>query len=939
MLFGREAAATAIECVLQGARTTDGGGLLLRGHRGSGKTSLLDHANSHAKGFRILRCTGSATEEHVPYSALHQLLRPLLGAGVELPKEQARALHRTLGLLSERNADRFDVPLALLDLLSEAARQEPLLLLVDDAHAVDHETASVLAFLGSRLRNENVGLIMAAEILDDYAFAVHGVTTIDLLPLDATGILGILLDVTGERPSWNVVEEVLVASHGNPKAASTLASNLTADQVAGRAMLPEPLPIPASHEAPLLMQLRQLPKATQTLLLIAALDPSGDSMRLFAAAQRLGLSVISALEPAEAVGVIDVAGVAVTFRQPLMREAIMHAASFRDRRAVHLALAALLRQDGEHERALWHCAQATLGPDEQLASDLEATAKILRQSSGCALAVKVLEKAAELSQNASRKAFRHMLASEMAAHAGHGSRALSLAEAARGSMSATSLVRVRSDFASGLVWMRQGNLNAAIETLTKMATDAEQIDSLMSIVGNLFASSGAFLRGDLEKAAMLMRRASGLPPGTEDRIPYEFGFVPGMFGEVAHDAAARVPLLGEAAATAVDRSDTLSLVLATRIAFSYGDRRSATRFAERALRQARDEGAIGLMPDLMMDLASSSRDAERTAVVEADSMEAMRLAEELGQDLVIMRSGVMLGFLTSVQGRREEADAHLGRVLRLSESLGSPFYSAVAKWIVAVGEMTHGSYEQAYDRLCGLHDAAWDVHPLVGLWSTPDLVEAAARSRKSLDTAERLFERYSAWVDRNQSQRALGLREVCRAYLSDGKSSLRNLESALYHFGDARTWLTARTRLAYGEVLRRNRRRNDARVQLRIALDIFETMGAAPWANRARAELRVSGDATRRPLEGVEKQLDMLTPQELQIARLVGSGFSNREVGGQLFLSHRTVEYHLHKIFSKLAVTSRSELVRLVMERVDLADDSTVVDLNADSERSDTTAS
>lgn len=918
MLRGRRVVVDAIDRLIEGARAADGGGLILRGEHGSGKTALLDLTVTRSNDVTVLRCNGSSREQEIPHSALHQLLHPLLSALTELPQQQVDALQAALGLIGKGERDRFFVPLSVLDLLSEHARHRPILILVDDAHLIDRESAAVIAFLAQRLRNESIALLMTAEIVDDYAFNVGGIVTIDLLPLDAVAVAGILFDRTRERPSPQVVQEVLSASLGNPKAATMLASSLAADQIAGRSSLPTPLPIAPSHEAPLLARLRELPRATQTLLLIAALEESGDAMRLFAAAQRLGLSVIAALEPAEGNGIIDVAGAGVAFREPLMRETVKRAASFRDRRVVHLALAALLDGEGNNELALWHRSQATLGVDERLAVELEEVASALRATSGCGLAAKVLQRAVDLSEDPGRRAFRLMLASEVTWMAGQATRALALADEAVASRSATAAVRVRASFVRGHVLVQQGRTQPGIDALLHVAAEADHVDPLTEVDANLTAAWAAFELGDLEWAGRLMRRAAGLPPGTEDRSPFQFGFVHGCSGYVAHDAAARVARLGECAATAVDRGDVRSLMLASRIAACYGDRRGARRFAERALRLARDKGANGLMPELLVTVAASNVALDQTAITEADAWEGMRLAEEMGQDEFVCHASMILAWVTTVQGRTSEAQEHVERCLRLATIHGYSLMATVVRRCVALLEMGQGNHQQAYATLLDLQSNRTETHRVAALWSIPDLVESGMRVKADFPTIAAAYDRYDEWVDKHRPPLGLAMRDHCRGLLLEGTESIAAFESALRYHGDERSFGRARTQLAYGEMLRRNRRRTNARVHLRGALETFELMGAAPWARRARAELRVSGESGL--ARETDEQFEMLTPQELQIAHLVGSGFSNREIGARLFLSHRTIEYHLHKMFGKLSVTSRAELVRLVVETIDLSD-------------------
>lgn len=908
-----------IDEMLARSRESRGGGMLIRGERGMGKSALLDHAQERATDHAVVRCAGSPLEASIPWAALHQLLRGASGDGGLWSGPRSAAL---VSLLEGRDAgkgDRHRVPLALLDLLSEGSEERAVLLLVDDAHLIDQDSAAALAFVAQRLASERVAIILAARMVDDYAFGVPGVPVRDLGPLDRLAVSRLLAELSGERPSMSVVDEIAAATLGNPRAISDLALSLAADQLAGREPLPTPLPLSPSFEAPLLARLRSLPKATQTLLLITALDEEGDGVRLFGAAERLGVAVASALEPAEACGIIHV-GASIEFREPLMREAVKRAASFRDRQAVHRAIAGLMEGTGQRELELWHYAQATLGDDEDLAKELEEIGGQVRRSRGCAFATKVLRRSADMSSDPSRRAFRYMLAAESAWMSGQVRHAMELADLAVQSPAASAIVRVRAQVVRASSLLRQGKVTAGIETLVATLHDGDDLDPMHNISALITAACAAFELGDLDRAGRLARRAAALPPGSEEAIPYHFGLTPGSVPHVQHDAAARVALLGEAVATAVDRGDVRWLAFASHAATLYGDGNASLRYAERALQQARDQGAVGLVPDLLILVAATNRTFDRTVSMEADAAEALRLADEMGQEYVSCQALALLAAVTAQQGRTDECLHYAERCVRIASQHGLRFYGAVARRSVALLEIGLGHHEQAFAALLDLQKPGPTSHPVVALWSTPDLVESAVRCRARREALEEPIARYEAWAARGQAPYVLGSLHCMRSLVTEGAEAIESIEESLrYLEGVDGLFTRARAQLIYGETLRRARRRADARVQLRAALETFETLGAAPWASRARAELRASGESSTRN-EQTDAQLEMLTPQELQIARLVAAGYTNREVAAQLYLSHRTVEYHLHKMFTKLHVSSRSEMVRLVMEALDLTE-------------------
>ena len=887
MLHGRQRECAVVDELLAAARAGRGGALVLRGEAGIGKSALLDYAVGAAGDMRILRGTGIESESEFPFAVVHQLLRPILDEVDALPTRQGAALRAAFGLGPAAGEDRFLVSLAVLSLLAEAADGRPVLCIVDDAQWMDGASADALAFAARRLEADSIAMLFASR--DDDA---TGLPELRLAGLDADAA-GALLAERSATPLPAAVRDRLVAgTAGNPLALRELPSSLSADQLAGRVPLPDQLPMRADVEQVFLDRVRRMPSDTQTLLLIAAAE-EGELDVILCAAVRLDVEA-DALDAAETAGLVRVEGDALEFCHPLMRSAVYRGATFRQRRAARLALAAVL--DDDDDRRVWHLAAATLGPDEAVAGQLHRSADRARQRGGYAAAATGYERAAALTGTAAPRAERLADAADAAWLAGQPDRARTLLdEAAR--LGPEPAVAARVAHLRGSIEASCGVPDAAYAMLV---AGAEQADPPRAARMLTEAGQVAWASGDRTRLADVSRCLSALP-AADGAVTRAARLVQGLTSFLVGDTERAVPLLD-------GRGDGNELLSAAAALFR-GDDATALDLFTRAVAGTRAAGAVATLPALLAPLSSLEAWTGRFAASSADANEGLRLAVETGQDNPAAHLRGVLAWLAAAQGRedhcRELAAAALSR--GIGYRLGPQ--AAIASWALALLDLGAGRPAEARERLEALAAAGpGEGHPMLTVFAAADLVEAAARTDEER-AARSALAGLEAWAAHTGALWAGALVARCRALLSpDAKAEEHFQDAVQRHAGGGRPFDAARTELRYGEWLRRQRRRTDARGHLRTALETFERLGARPWAELAAGELRASGETARRRDESA---IGSLTPQELQIVRIVREGATNREIAAQLFLSPRTVDYHLHKVFTKLGISSRAELIRL----------------------------
>jgi len=888
-LYGRDAELAALSDLLDQARQGTSGTLVLRGDPGIGKTALVTHATAAADGFRVIRVAGIEEESDLPFAGLHLLLRPVLDRIGALPDVQAEALRGALGLAKAGPADRFLVGLAVLSLLSELAADQPLLCVVDDAQWLDRASADALLFAARRLDTESVVLLLCART---GAFAAAGLPELSLKGLSAQAAIELIGDGLPVSRRYRVLAEAA----GNPLALLELPRVLDAAPPEG------PLPLTDRLRGAFESRLAGLPELTRTVLLVAAAEGTGDLAPILRAGGTFGASLAD-LDPARAAGLIEADGSSLTFRHPLIRAAVHHTAPLALRRAVHQALAAALDAPGQANRRAWQQAAAAAGPDEEIAAALEGAAGQVRERGGDTGALAWYQRAAELSTDRVGKARRLTLAAEAAAGSGDLDLAASLAAESLGLTTADAApeqaqLAAEARQVQATVAFLRGDPAAAHRRLLEAseliaATDKEQANALL-----IEAVHAGWYAGEDELAEAVTRlEGQHLRPTALERLLLRA--VAPILGRPA-DPSDPGGALAEARSAAA--GNVPELVLVCGLALLLGQDQAAQQIGGELSRDLRAIGQIGWLPTALFYVGSAQAYGGRHEEAEHTVAEGMRLARDTGQQRWVDALAEPLALLAAARGDeqlcRQLAAEALGRASRPAWSVP---WTGSALGLLDLGL---GRAESALARLETLA-AGREFFHIAATRSTPDLVEAAVRLGRPAAAAEplALFETWS----RNTGQGWAGaLVHRCRALL-DGDEDLFRAALAL-HEEDSRPFDEARTQLLYGEWLRRDKRKADARAQLRVALETFERIGAAPWAKRARTELTATG-TTGRPSEPGPSA--SLTPQESQIVRLAAQGLSNKDIAAKLFLSARTVGHHLYKAYPKLGVASRGELAGL----------------------------
>jgi DNA-binding CsgD family transcriptional regulator len=905
MLYGRRAEREALDRLLADARRSRSGVLVVRGEAGVGKTALLDHAGTRADGMLVLRASGVESEAELPFAVLHQLLRPVLQLAGRLPEPQAAALRGALGLGPPGGDDRFLVSVAALGLLAEAAELQPVLCLVDDAQWLDRSSAEALRFAARRLEADPVALLLAARDGDLREFPAPGLPELHLQGLDPEPAAALLAGAGTVLPA-EVVGRLVERTGGNPLALLELPASLDPDQLAGRAPLEDVLPLTARLEQTFGERVRRLSAPARTLLLVAAAEATGDPAVVLRATARLGVEA-EALDEAEAAGLVQTGDGRLAFRHPLVRSAAYRTATFAARQAAHRALAEVLTGEDSADRRAWHRAAATVGPDEDAADELERSAERARRRGGPAAAAVALERAAELSGDGRERGRRLAAAATAAWLAGQADRAAALLDRAepiasdQRSQAEVAHLRGSIEASRGIAMHASAMLSAGSEL-------AAPLDPSQALQMLLEASEVASYAGDVTPTAELGRRAAAIP--VDDKAGQFLSDLLQGMGRVAEgDAAAGGSLLRRAIALAGSLDDPRRLLWAGVAASFVGESDDGYALYARAVARARQEGAVGLLPRALEYLAVVEVAAGRYDAASASATEGLRLARDTGNDTSACRHLATLAHIAAVRGEEDACQAYAREALDRAGARGLGLPAMLASFALGMLELGLGRPAEAlgwFQRLLAAGPGAGS--PFFAVYTVPDLVEAAVRGGQA-EAAAAPLAAFEQLVTLAGTPDLLAQLARCRGLLGSDEGAAAHFEEALRrHQGQERPFDLARTELLYGEALRRARRRGEARSHLRSALATFERIGAAPWAERAGAELRATGETARKRDPST---LTQLTPQELQIVRLVGEGGTNREIGAQLFLSRRTVDYHLRNVFAKLGVSSRTELIRL----------------------------
>jgi len=902
MLLGREEERLAIDHLLAGAREGRSGVLALVGESGIGKTTLLEYAAGAAKDTSVLRARGVESEAEVPFAGLAELLRPALGALGQIPPPQATALAGALALGPATAGDRFAIGAATLSLLTACAEEGPLLLLLDDAHLLDEPSAQALLFAARRLLADPIALLLAVREAEPSLLDGADLRTLRLGGLDRAAAAALLgrADVPVDA-----VAHLHRATGGNPLALLELASEgerLAALPGAG------PVPISTSIAAAFARRFELLPESTRRTLVLASAIDGGDLAVLARAAAGLGLDV-GALAAAEEAGLITLTGSEVAFRHPLARSAVYVGAPAQERRAIHAALAAAL-PDRDADRRAWHLAAASIGPDQRASAALEQAGERARERSAYSVAAAAFERGAGLAPADEVRGRLLFAAADAAWLGGNLDRALVLLDQAR-LHAAGAVLAARVDHLAGLVAMRRGPVMDGYPLVVSAAETIAEEDPEQAVVMLAEAVHGCFYAGDTPAMLTAAARAAALA-GAAGTPRARF------FASQAQGIALIADGRGEAGAAAVRsalaileqydgiRDEPRLLAWSALGPLWLREAGVGRGLVDSAFEEARRQGAVGVLPVLLHHRARDQATTDRWAAAEASYDEAIRLARETGQRTELASALAGLAWLEARQGREDACRQHAAQAAALCAELGMGLYEI---WTIqALGDLelglgrpdasaVHHEAQAAALRSRGIADV--DLSP------APELVDAYLRLGRGGEAAA-LATGFVAAAEAKGQPWALARAARCRGLLAAAGELDAEFEEALrLHALTPDGFETARTRLAYGARLRRGRQRVRAREQLREAVEMFERLGAEPWADQARAELAATGVTARRRDVST---LDDLTPQELQIAQLLAAGKTTREAAAAVFLSPKTVEYHLRHVYRKLGIRSREEL-------------------------------
>jgi DNA-binding CsgD family transcriptional regulator len=904
-LHGRSSECGLLDRLLTAGEAGQSQILVLRGESGIGKTALLDYVGQRATGWRVLRAGGAESEMELAFAGLHQLCAPMMDRLDRLSAPQHDALATAFGLSPGSPPDRFLVGLATLSLLSEAAADQPMVCLIDDAQWLDQVSAQTLAFVARRLQAERVVLVFAVRDTPSTQ-ALAGLPEVALSGLrdrDAR----VLLDtaVTG-RLDERVRDRIVAETRGNPLALLELPRGFTPAELAGGFGLLGADALPGWIEESYRRQLTPLDAATRQLLLVAAAEPVGDPLLVWRAARELGID--GTVGAASATGLVEF-GARVAFRHPLVRSAIYRAASPSERWRTHRALAEVTDPEADPDRRAWHAAQAAAEPDEDVAAMLERSAARAQARGGMAAAAAFLDLATGLTPEPARRAGRALSAAKTKYQAGIADAALNLLSLAE-SGPLDELQRAQADLLHAEISFALDGSGDAAPLLLNAARRLEPLDVRSARDTYLEAFAAAQFAGQLAReggvrSVAVASRAA--PPATATANAADL-LLDGLAVRFTDGYTAGAPLLKRALAAFCDQDASAEeglrwIWLPCLSAVDLWDDETGATLAARNVKLARDTGALAVLP-----LALTSRIAFH--IFSAELGEAAALLEEF--NVVTEATGNRVTpygalLLAAWRGDGERAQTLIDGTVNEVARRGEGMVLTVSAWAKAL----------LFNGLCRYDDAlsaaeAAAHHPedlCFSNWSLAELVEAAVRSGRP-ERAEDAFERLTELTQASGTNWALGTQAAARALLNDGPEAEDSYLEAIDRLGRTRIrGALARAHLIYGEWLRRENRRADARQQLRTAHDMLSSIGAGAFTERARRELEATGETVRK--RRPQKRAD-LTTQEAQIARLAGDGLTNPEIAAMLFLSTHTVEWHLRKVFTKLGISSRKQLRRTV---------------------------
>jgi DNA-binding CsgD family transcriptional regulator len=900
-LVGRAAESAALEQLLAAVRGGESRALVLHGEPGIGKTALLDFLAERAADCRVFSVSGVQSEMELAFAALHQLCAPLLGRLDGVPAPQAAALRTTFGLDSGPVPDRFLVGLAVLSLLAEAAAERPLLCVVDDEQWLDHASAQVIAFVARRLGAESIGLVYGTRTLGDELAGLPQLKVEGLGKADARALLDSALTAKVDQ---QVRDQIVAEAHGNPLALVELPQELTTAQLAGGFGLPGTVALPGSAQEMFRRRIEALPAQSRRLLALAAAEPTGDPLLLWRAADRLGIGAAAAAQPAVDAGLVEF-GTRVRFRHPLARSAAYRSAPAEERRAAHAALAEATDPGVDPDRRAWHQAEAAVGPDENVARELERSAGRAQARGGLTAAAAFLERAAALTPDSAGRTRRALAAAQAKVQAGEFDAALDqLAVAEAGPLGEAGqahaeLVRAQLAFATGKGGDAQPLLLAAAKRLEPVDPRLARLTYLDAIINALFAGRLAGPGADLPAVS---RAAAAVPPppgspDSADRLLY------GLTASFAQEYARGLPTLRKLLLTSgsrlpADEEKHWVMMAASAASGVWADedwRALGDRYVDLCL----ELGALTELPLALTSRAFLFLFTGELTAAESVIEEAEVALTAIGGDLApYSRLG-----LAAFRGREAEVAVLAQAAIDAAARRGEGWAITGAAWATALANNGLGHYRKALAAAQRATEYQYDLG--FRTWALAELVEAGARSDAG-EVAATAYRQLAEIADDSGTDWALGVKARSHALLAVGDEADGLYRESITHLGRIRVRSElARAHLLYGEWLRRERRRGEARDELRTAHGMLAGMGMAAFAERARRELWATGETARKSSAA---ESGKLTAQELQIAKLARDGLTNPEIATRLFISARTVEYHLGKVFTKLGITSRTQL-------------------------------
>ena len=903
MLVDRVGEADVLERLLASVRDGLSGALVLRGQAGIGKTALLDWMAGQADDMQLARLTGIESEMDLGFAGLHQLLIPFLGGLKGLPGAQREALGAAFGLVGGPAPDRFLVGLGALTLITEAAADRPVLCVIDDAQWLDRVSVEVLGFVARRLFADQVGMVFAMRPGERRTLALEGLTEVAVSALPEEAALELLSVSAGRPVDSRVGTRIVAETAGNPLALVEFGGELTAAEAAGSAPLPEPLRFGAHLEELYQSRVLALPAEARMLLLVAAADQLGDPRLVWRAAARLGIDPEVASLPA--VERLMTWSPTVRFRHPLMRSAAYYTASTPARRRAHEALAVVSDPGRDPDRRAWHLAEAASAPDERVAAELERSANRARSRGGWASGAVFLEQAAALTPDPARQAQRLLDAAENRLVAGETLTARALLERAAPQLADPS-ARARARRLEGLIFYAAGQMPEATSVLVDAARMLGESDPRLARDTLLNALAAAqWSSASSAGMAEVLQAVRSAPKVADAEATVADLLLDGNAAEAEQRFDAAAALLRRAIAPLTASQGIPDDVLPHFVALATAtsvlmDDAARHHLEHRWVAELRDRGAIGAMLAALAVQASVQVEEGRFADAEATLAEGRALSDATGYQAY--QHTFRWEELYSLACRGQEADARsLARQL-LSEAAGQDGEDGYPDGVdlsLTVLELGLGNYADALRHARVLfRDGATG-------FGWVEVVEAGTRSGDR-EAAAAALAAFTPRALAGGTHLALGWLARCRALLADDEHAEAEYQLAIEHLRQCRVVPElARAHLLYGEWLRRQRRRRAARDQLRAAWQTFDALGMEAFAERARGELRATGEHV--PKRTVETR-DALTPQEAQIARLAAEGLTNGEIAARLFISAGTVDYHLNKVFRKLGITSRVRL-------------------------------